>query len=110
MSLLSGTPLGIFEIKELLGQGAMGEVYRAGDTKLGRDVAIKVLPDALAKDPERVARFEREAKSLASLNHPNIGALYEFQEQDGVRLTYDSLIEGRDTMFEHPFVVFVSSW
>ncbi|MCH8203759.1 MAG: protein kinase, partial [Candidatus Hydrogenedentes bacterium] len=79
MALKSGSRLGVFEIGGILGAGAMGEVYRARDTKLGREVAIKVLPEAFAKDPERLARFEREAQMLAALNHPNIGALYDFQ-------------------------------
>jgi eukaryotic-like serine/threonine-protein kinase len=72
MSLAPGTRLGPYEIADSLGAGGMGEVYRARDTKLERDVAIKILPEALARDPERLARFEREAKVLASLNHPNI--------------------------------------
>ena len=63
----------------------MGEVYRSRDTKLDREVAIKVLPEAMTRDPERVARFEREAKLLASLNHPNIAAIYGFDESDGTR-------------------------
>ncbi len=66
-----GKSLGHYEISELLGKGGMGEVYQARDTKLGRDVALKVLPDVFADDPERLARFQREAKVLASLNHPN---------------------------------------
>ena len=71
-----GRRLGIYQIDALLGAGGMGEVYRARDTTLGREVAIKVLPHAFAGDPERLARFEREARVLASLNHPNIGAIY----------------------------------
>ncbi|MGA2950444.1 MAG: protein kinase domain-containing protein [Candidatus Sulfotelmatobacter sp.] len=72
MPLSTGTRLGSYEILSPLGKGGMGEVYRARDTKLGHDAAIKVLPVAFAQDPERLARFEREAKVLASLNHPNI--------------------------------------
>ena len=72
MAVSPGTQLGSYEILSHLGSGGMGEVYRARDTKLGREVAIKVLPEAFAKDPERLARFEREARLLASLNHPNI--------------------------------------
>src|SRR6202161_1158911 len=76
MVLNSGTNLGPYQIQAPLGAGGMGEVYRARDVKLDRAVAIKVLPDALARDPERLARFEREAKVLASLNHPNIAQIY----------------------------------
>src|SRR5262245_40658675 len=72
----------------------MGEVYCARDTKLGRDVAIKVLPEALAQDPERLARFEREAKTLASLNHPNIAHIYGLQESDGTEALVMELVEG----------------
>jgi len=79
MSLAAGTRLGPYEIVEPIGKGGMGEVYRARDTKLDRDVAIKVLPDELSADEERVARFEREAKLLASLNHPNIASIYGFE-------------------------------
>src|SRR5262245_14841880 len=79
MSLHVGTQLGSYEITALLGKGGMGEVYRARDTKLQRDVAIKLLPDAFATDPARTARFEREAKLLAALNHPNIASIYGFE-------------------------------
>ena len=72
----SGTKLGHYEISTLLGKGGMGEVWKAKDTKLGREVAIKVLPEEFAQDAERVARFRREAQLLASLNHPNIAAIY----------------------------------
>ncbi len=74
-----GTQIGVFRIDGLLGVGGMGEVYRARDTKLNRDVAIKILPPAFASDPERLARFKREAQVLASLNHPNIGGIYGFE-------------------------------
>ena len=94
MSLSSGTRLGIFEITGLLGKGGMGEVYRATDTKLGREVAIKVLSSDFAADPERLARFEREAKTLASLNHDNIGSLYDFQQDGEIRFLVLELIEG----------------
>src|ERR1700674_4937515 len=79
MLLTPGTRLGPYEILSPLGAGGMGEVYRAHDTKLGRDVALKVLPEALAHDAERMARFEREAHVLASLNHPNIATVYGFE-------------------------------
>src|SRR5579864_3503760 len=79
--LPSGALLGHYQIVAMLGQGGMGVVYRAKDTKLGREVAIKVLPDSLAQDPDRLARFNREAKLLASLNHPNIGHIYGVESQ-----------------------------
>ena len=74
----------------------MGEVYRAEDTKLGREVAIKVLPEAVANAPERLARFEREAKLLASLNHPNIAAIHQIEEVDGKQLLVMELAQGDD--------------
>ena len=80
MSLEPGTALGPYEVVEEIGRGGMGEVYRARDTKLDRDVALKVLPQAFTDDPDRLARFEREAKVLASLNHPNIGHIYGLDE------------------------------
>ena len=76
MPLTPGIKLGQYEVVEAIGAGGMGEVYRARDTKLGRDVAIKVLPEDFSEDPERLARFHREAKLLASLNHPNIASIY----------------------------------
>src|SRR3989304_6093660 len=79
MPLDPNTRLGPYEILAPLGAGGMGEVYRAKDTRLDREVAIKVLPEHFARDPERVARFQREAKVLASLNHSNIGAIYGFE-------------------------------
>jgi serine/threonine protein kinase len=90
MPLAAGTRLGPFEILAPIGAGGMGEVYRARDTKLGRDVAVKVLPPALAQDPERLARFEREAKVLASLNHPNIAQIYGIED----RALIMELVEG----------------
>src|SRR5215467_10338824 len=81
MSLSVGTKLGPYEILAAIGAGGMGEVYRARDTKLERHVAIKVLPEAVAQNPERLARFEREAKVLASLNHPNIAQIYGVEGQ-----------------------------
>ena len=94
MPLTSGARLGPFEITALLGSGGMGEVYQATDTKLGRQVAIKVLPQLFASDPDRVARFEREAKLLASLNHPNIASIYGLEQADGVHFLVLELIEG----------------
>src|SRR5580693_9317880 len=81
MALTVGTRLGPYEILASIGAGGMGEVYRARDTKLDREIAIKVLPAALAQDPERLARFEREAKVLAALNHPNIAQIYGVEER-----------------------------
>ena len=81
-------------ISAQIGEGGMGEVYRARDSKLGRDVAIKILPRAFTADPDRLARFEREARMLASLNHPHIGAIYGVEESDGVRALVLELVEG----------------
>ena len=86
--------LGHYEIESLLGAGGMGEVYRARDTKLGRGVAVKVLPEAFANDSDRLPRFEREAKVLASLNHPNIAALYGMEESGGIHFLAMELVEG----------------
>jgi len=94
VSLTLGSRVGRYEIRSLLGAGGMGEVYRAHDDKLGREVAIKILPASVANSPERLARFEREAKVLASLNHPNIAAIYEIVESDGVPALILELIEG----------------
>ena len=80
MALTTGTKLGVYEVLSAIGAGGMGEVYKARDTKLDRDVALKILPDAFVNDPERLARFQREAKVLASLNHPNIAAIYGLEE------------------------------
>ena len=82
------------QILSALGAGGMGEVYRAHDTKLGRDVAIKILPQAFLADPERVARFQREARTLASLNHPNIGGIYGLEEANGITALVMELVEG----------------
>jgi Tol biopolymer transport system component len=94
MALAPGQKLGAYEIVAPLGAGGMGEVYRARDTRLGREVAIKALPDAFALDPERLGRFEREAKLLASLNHPNIGSIYGLEVVDGHRYLVLEFIEG----------------
>jgi TolB-like protein len=91
---LIGTSIGIYHITALLGVGGMGEVYRARDTKLGREVAIKILPGLFISDPDRLTRFEREARVLASLNHPHIGAIYGLEEADGVRALVLELVEG----------------
>ncbi|MDA2938085.1 serine/threonine protein kinase [Acidobacteria bacterium AH-259-A15] len=91
---LVGRQIGSYKILSLLGAGGMGQVYRATDTKLGREVAIKVLPDLLARDPERLARFEREAKLLAALNHPNIAAIYGLEESNGLRYLVLELVPG----------------
>src|SRR5213593_1190923 len=82
------------EVTALLGRGGMGEVYRARDTKLKRDVAIKILPDEFSRDADRVSRFQREAEVLASLNHPNIAAIYDLQEANGSRYLVLELVEG----------------
>jgi serine/threonine protein kinase len=94
MSLAPGARLGAYDVISLIGVGGMGEVYRARDTKLDRDVAIKVLPDTFASDPDRLARFQREAKTLASLNHPHIGAIYGFEESNGIKALVLELVEG----------------
>src|SRR5215831_10282037 len=84
-----------YRITAAIGKGGMGAVYRATDTKLGREVALKVLRAALAQDPDRMARFQREAQLLASLNHPNIAAIYGLEESDGVRALVMELVEGQ---------------
>ena len=89
-----GTTLNHFRVIEKIGQGGMGEVYRAEDTNLSRDVAIKVLPEQFTKDPQRLARFEREAKLLASLNHPNIAAIHSFEHADDIHFLVLELVEG----------------
>ena len=94
MTLAAGTRLGPYEVTSPIGKGGMGEVYRARDTKLDRDVAIKVLPEEFANDRERLVRFEREAKLLASLNHSNIASIYGFEEADGVKALVLELVEG----------------
>src|SRR5689334_21365573 len=95
MTLAAGVKLGPYEILSPLGAGGMGEVYRAKDTKLHRDVAIKVLPESLSADPERLARFEREARVLASLNHPHIAAIYGMEESTSVKALVLELVEGQ---------------
>jgi serine/threonine protein kinase len=100
MPISAGTRLGPYEIVAKLGEGGMGEVYRAKDTKLNREVAIKVLPAAVAQDPERLARFRREAQVLASLNHPNIAAIYGLDEAGDKLFLVLELVEGED-LSEH---------
>src|SRR5450755_2415482 len=94
MALSPGDKLGHFEVLSLLGRGGMGEVYRALDTKLKRDVALKVLPEAFARDPERMARFQREAEVLASLNHPNIAQIYGIEGSDNAHALVMELVAG----------------
>ena len=91
---LTGRRLGAYQVEARLGAGGMGEVYRARDTKLGRDVAIKILPRVFTSDPERLARFEREARVLAALNHPNIGAIFGVEDAEGIRALVLELVEG----------------
>src|SRR6202030_619317 len=91
-----GRQLGSYRILAPLGAGAMGDVYRAHDSKLGRDVAIKTLPPEFARDPERLARFRREARALAALNHPNIAAIYGLEEFANVDCLVLELVEGED--------------
>jgi serine/threonine-protein kinase len=99
MALAAGTKLDPYEIRALIGAGGMGEVYRAHDTKLKRDVALKVLPEAFASDTERLARFHREAEVLASLNHPNIAHIYGVEE----RALVMELVEGESLKGPMPF-------
>src|SRR5689334_20684889 len=94
MTLPAGTKLGPYEILAPLGAGGMGEVYRARDSKLQRDVAVKVLPATLAKDADALARFEREALAVAALSHPNILAIFDFGTQDGTAYAVTELLEG----------------
>ena len=96
LALIIGSRLGVYQITEQIGEGGMGQVYRATDTTLGRQVAIKVLPDAFASDPERLARFEREAKTLASLNHPYIASIYGFEKSSGLHALVMELVDGDD--------------
>jgi len=95
MPLSPGTRLGTYQITGSLGAGGMGEVYRAKDLRLGREVAVKVLPQAVASSPDRLARFEREARTVAGLNHPNIVTLHSVEDEDGVRFLTMELVEGQ---------------
>src|ERR1700688_4288465 len=94
MTLKTGTTLGQYEIVGAIGAGGMGEVYQAHDTKLGRDVAIKVLPEAFAHDPDRLSRFQREAKMLAALNHPNIATIHGLEQSSGTSYLVMELVSG----------------
>jgi eukaryotic-like serine/threonine-protein kinase len=85
VALSPGTKLGPYEIRSPLGAGGMGQVYRARDTKLDRDVALKILPESFASDPDRSMRFEREAKTVAALNHPNIVTIFSVEEANGIQ-------------------------
>jgi len=96
VTLAPGNRLGPYVIQFAIGAGGMGEVYRATDTNLGRDVAIKVLPEVFAEDPERIAPFEREAKTLASLNHPNIAIIHWLEKSHGTYALVMELVEGED--------------
>src|SRR5215813_975185 len=94
MPLTPGTRFGVYDVGALLGAGGMGEVYRAQDTRLKRDVALKVLPPSSAADPDRLARFRREAQVLASLDHPNIAAIHGLEETEGITALVLQLVEG----------------
>jgi serine/threonine protein kinase len=94
--LASGTRVGVYEVVAPIGAGGMGEVYRALDTRLKRDVALKILPESFASDPDRLVRFQREAEVLASLNHPNIAQIYGIDESNGTRALVMELVEGED--------------
>src|ERR1700680_4975663 len=95
MGLPAGTQLGPYEILAAIGAGGMGEVYEARDNKLGRNVAIKVLPEAFAHDRDRLSRFQREARMLAALNHPNIATIFGLEQSDGVHFLVMELVPGR---------------
>src|SRR5262245_47289200 len=100
--------LGPYALRSRLGAGGMGEVYLAHDARLDREVAIKVLPDAMAADPERMARFRREARVAASLNHPNIAAIYGFEEDAGAHFLVMELVDGtmlHDRLREGPLAI-----
>src|SRR6185436_11099779 len=95
MPLTAGVRLGSYEILDGIGAGGLGEVYRARDMKLGRDVAIKILPEGFADDPDRIARFEREAQLLAALNHPHIATIHGLEESNGVRFLVLEFVDGQ---------------
>jgi len=94
MPLTSGTRLGAYEIQSSIGAGGMGEVYRARDTRLDRTVAIKILPAAVSSDPDRLLRFQHEARILSTLNHPNVLAIFDVGEQNDVRYLVSEFLDG----------------
>src|SRR5262245_53505809 len=94
MTFAAGSKVGVYEVVAPLGAGGMGAVYRARDTKLARDVALKVLPPSFVEDAERIARFQREAQILASLNHPNIAAIYGLEQADATPVLVLELVDG----------------
>ncbi len=94
MALAPGSRLGVYDVVALIGGGGMGEVYRARDSRLKRDVALKILPETFANDPERLARFQREAEVLATLNHSNIAAIHGLEDSNGVKALVTELVEG----------------
>jgi serine/threonine protein kinase len=98
LAVTPGTRLGVYEVTAQIGVGGMGEVYRATDTTLGRQVALKILPEAVASHPERIARFEREAKTLAALNHPNIAAIYGVEKSSSAFALVMELVDGEDLL------------
>jgi eukaryotic-like serine/threonine-protein kinase len=101
LALTPGTRLGVYQIVAAIGEGGMGQVFRARDTKLDRDVAIKILPEAFAHDADRLARFTREAKTLASLNHPHIAGIYGLEESDGITAARDGTRRRRRPLAAH---------
>src|SRR5579884_4142738 len=94
MAIANGSRIGPYEIVSILGAGGMGEVYRASDPRIGRDVAIKVLPSALASDPDRLRRFEQEARATGTLNHPNLLVVFDFGSHDASPFIVSELLEG----------------
>ena len=104
MALTVGSRLGHYDVTALIGEGGMGQVYQATDTTLNRQVALKILPEAFAADPDRLARFQREAQVLASLNHPNIAAIYGIEEAEDTRAYLDSSVKRKNETEVQPVV------